>query len=71
MLFHCLLPDILYFFILKPQYIVPIKAKLSREIFYFLGDFFMVVWQWALTPLLKAGVMGKDLCVIRPSGGIA
>ncbi len=39
MLFHCLLPDILYFYIFIPLYIVPIKPKLSREIFYFLGFF--------------------------------
>jgi hypothetical protein len=38
MLFHYLLPDILYFFMLIPQHIVPIRLKLSRGIF----DFFEI-----------------------------
>jgi hypothetical protein len=40
MLFNRLLPYILYFLILELQHIVPVKAKLSREIFYFLGIFY-------------------------------
>jgi hypothetical protein len=61
MLFHYLLPDILYFFMLIPQHIVPIRLKLSRGIFDFFEIFLGVVLGVSNPPLFLKGGQGGDM----------
>jgi hypothetical protein len=67
MLFNRLLPYILYFLILELQHIVPVKAKLSREIFYFFENFFIEALPWGLNPPTHpflGGEMGRVIGII-------